>query len=170
MKNASYHPFRSIRAKAEYHALYAQRAKAWPVAAETRWVETPAGQTFVRVSGPVDAYVFMDTRVTQPAWLTDNGWTFLGSGLMGIDEAGDGVGGPSVQSLAGEPDLAALQRDQSEQRAQRRRPAHAVATEERGDLAFADGEIDTEQHLAGAVACLDSTQLEQAHRTSSEPR
>ncbi len=47
----SAHPFRSERAKAEYHALYARRAQKWPVASETRIVETPSGQTFVRVSG-----------------------------------------------------------------------------------------------------------------------
>ena len=48
---SSYHPFRSERAKAEYHTLYMERAKEWPVASETRLIETPSGQTFVRVSG-----------------------------------------------------------------------------------------------------------------------
>ena len=47
----SFHPFRSERARAEYHALYMERSKAWPVASETRLIETPSGQTFVRVSG-----------------------------------------------------------------------------------------------------------------------
>jgi pimeloyl-ACP methyl ester carboxylesterase len=37
----SVHPFRSAQAQAEYHALYAERAKAWPVLSETRLVETP---------------------------------------------------------------------------------------------------------------------------------
>ena len=46
-----FHPFRSARARAEYQALYLKRAKDWPVASETRLIETPAGQTFVRVSG-----------------------------------------------------------------------------------------------------------------------
>jgi pimeloyl-ACP methyl ester carboxylesterase len=50
MKSSS-HPFRSERARAEYHALYMERAKKWPVASETRLIETPSGQTFVRVSG-----------------------------------------------------------------------------------------------------------------------
>lgn len=45
----------------------------------------------ISVSQTVDAYVFMDTRVTQPQWLTDDGWGFLGY-QMGIDEGGDGVG------------------------------------------------------------------------------
>jgi pimeloyl-ACP methyl ester carboxylesterase len=50
---SSFHPFRSDQAKSEYHALYAKRAKKWPVASETRIIETPSGQTFVRVSGLV---------------------------------------------------------------------------------------------------------------------
>lgn len=48
---SSFHPFRSERARAEYHALYMKRAKKWPVASETRPIETPSGQTFIRVSG-----------------------------------------------------------------------------------------------------------------------
>jgi pimeloyl-ACP methyl ester carboxylesterase len=51
MKTSPFYPFRSAQAKAEYHALYLERAKAWPVASETRLVETPSGQTFVRMSG-----------------------------------------------------------------------------------------------------------------------
>ena len=47
----SVHPFRSAQAKAEYQALYTERAKAWPVASETKIIETAFGQTFVRVSG-----------------------------------------------------------------------------------------------------------------------
>jgi pimeloyl-ACP methyl ester carboxylesterase len=50
MKSSS-HPFRSEQAKIEYHALNMERAKKWPVASETRIIETPAGHTFVRVSG-----------------------------------------------------------------------------------------------------------------------
>jgi pimeloyl-ACP methyl ester carboxylesterase len=50
-----HHPFRSPAAKAEYEALYAERAKAWPVPSETRTLDTPTGLTHVRVSGPVDA-------------------------------------------------------------------------------------------------------------------
>jgi pimeloyl-ACP methyl ester carboxylesterase len=52
---ASFHPFRSAARKAEYLALYEARARAWPVACETRLLDTPAGQTFVRISGrPAD--------------------------------------------------------------------------------------------------------------------
>ncbi len=56
-------------------------------------------QLTTSVSGPVNAFVFMDTRMAQPAWLSNNGWTFLGSRVMGIDENGDGVGpGVSIQN------------------------------------------------------------------------
>jgi pimeloyl-ACP methyl ester carboxylesterase len=45
------HPFRSDAARAEFQALYLEKAKAWPVPSETRLIDTPSGQTFVRVSG-----------------------------------------------------------------------------------------------------------------------
>lgn len=48
-----FHPFRSAQARSEYQALYLERAKAWPVASETKLIETPSGQTFVRISGRV---------------------------------------------------------------------------------------------------------------------
>jgi pimeloyl-ACP methyl ester carboxylesterase len=51
VKKSSSHPFRSEQAKAEYHALYWERSKAWPIASETKLIETPSGQTFVHVSG-----------------------------------------------------------------------------------------------------------------------
>lgn len=51
MTDTSFHPFRSAEAKAEYHALYAERAKAWPVESETKFIETPSGVTLVRISG-----------------------------------------------------------------------------------------------------------------------
>lgn len=55
MTTTGVYPFRSALAKAEYQALYAERERGWPVAAETHLVDTPAGQTFVRVSGrPTD--------------------------------------------------------------------------------------------------------------------
>lgn len=49
-----YHPFRSESARAAYLAYYDERASRWPIASEERRVETPFGETFVRVSGPVD--------------------------------------------------------------------------------------------------------------------
>jgi len=51
MKMSASHPFRSASARAEYLALYEQRASRWPVASETRLVDTPSGQTYVRISG-----------------------------------------------------------------------------------------------------------------------
>ncbi len=51
MKTSSSHPFRSAQAQAEYQALYAERANAWPVESETKLIETPSGQTFIRLSG-----------------------------------------------------------------------------------------------------------------------
>jgi pimeloyl-ACP methyl ester carboxylesterase len=55
MKTSAHHPFRSAKAKTEYLALYDETAKDWPVASECRMVDTSYGQTFVRISGPVDA-------------------------------------------------------------------------------------------------------------------
>lgn len=55
MKLSAYHPFRSAKAKEAYLALYDRRAAQWPVASETRMVETFYGQTFVRISGTADA-------------------------------------------------------------------------------------------------------------------
>jgi pimeloyl-ACP methyl ester carboxylesterase len=46
-----FHPFRSERDKAEFHSFYLERAKAWPLPSENRFVDTPSGQTFARVSG-----------------------------------------------------------------------------------------------------------------------
>ena len=51
MLKSSFHPFRSEQAREEYHALYRERAAKWPVASETRFIETSAGTTFVRISG-----------------------------------------------------------------------------------------------------------------------
>lgn len=52
--DSSHHPFRSERAKERYLRLYDARAERWPVAQETRTVETSFGPTFVRISGPAD--------------------------------------------------------------------------------------------------------------------
>ena len=55
MDNAKYHPFRSAEAKEQYLRLYDARAKKWPVASETRTLNTSYGPTFVLISGPVGA-------------------------------------------------------------------------------------------------------------------
>lgn len=54
-KLSPYHPFRSPEARERYLAHYDERAKSYPVPAETRTVSTPEGETFVRISGPADA-------------------------------------------------------------------------------------------------------------------
>jgi pimeloyl-ACP methyl ester carboxylesterase len=51
VKTPSFYPFRSEQAKAEYVALYKEREREWPVAFETRQIETPTGQTYIRMSG-----------------------------------------------------------------------------------------------------------------------
>jgi pimeloyl-ACP methyl ester carboxylesterase len=48
----SYHPFRSVSAQEEYLTRYDRMAEKWPIASESRLVETSFGQTFVRISGP----------------------------------------------------------------------------------------------------------------------
>ncbi len=50
-----FHPFRSDAAKVRYLALYDQRARDWPVPCDTIRVHGEFGETFVRVSGPVEA-------------------------------------------------------------------------------------------------------------------
>jgi pimeloyl-ACP methyl ester carboxylesterase len=55
MNMTPYHPFRSAAAKTEYLTRYDEMAQAWPVTSECQMVDTAYGQTFVRISGPVDA-------------------------------------------------------------------------------------------------------------------
>jgi len=55
METSAHHPFLSAQAKDAYLSYYDQRAKAWPVASETRLVDTFLGRTFVRISGPAGA-------------------------------------------------------------------------------------------------------------------
>jgi pimeloyl-ACP methyl ester carboxylesterase len=51
MATPPFHPFRSERAREEFRAFYLKKANAWPVPCETRLVDTPSAQTFVRVTG-----------------------------------------------------------------------------------------------------------------------
>jgi len=55
MDMSGHHPFRSAKAKELYLRSYEEKAKEWPVPSETRMIDTAYGQTFVRISGPVDA-------------------------------------------------------------------------------------------------------------------
>jgi pimeloyl-ACP methyl ester carboxylesterase len=50
-----FHPFKSPKAKTEYLAFEDKMAKNWPVISEEKTVTTSFGQTFMRISGPVDA-------------------------------------------------------------------------------------------------------------------
>ena len=54
MEINSYHPFRSPEAKEKFLSNYDARAERWPVPSETATIETSYGQTFVRMSGPVE--------------------------------------------------------------------------------------------------------------------
>jgi pimeloyl-ACP methyl ester carboxylesterase len=49
------HPFRSAEARERYLTFYDEHAKSWPIASETRTVHTDDGETFMLISGPVDA-------------------------------------------------------------------------------------------------------------------
>lgn len=53
--NTPYHPFLSDDARTTYLAYYDEAATQWPIPSETKMVETAYGQTFVRISGPVEA-------------------------------------------------------------------------------------------------------------------
>ncbi len=55
MKTSAYHPFRSAEAKATYLARYDEAAQTWPIPSESKMIDTSYGQTFVRISGPIDA-------------------------------------------------------------------------------------------------------------------
>ena len=54
MAITDWHPFRTAKAKEKYLKLYNQEARLWPVASETRMVETSWGRTFVCISGPAE--------------------------------------------------------------------------------------------------------------------
>ena len=75
----TYHPFKSEKAKERYLTFYDNAAKKWPVDSETRMVDTSYGQTFLRISGPVDA---------QPLVLLPG---FSGNSLMWI---------PNIEALS----------------------------------------------------------------------
>jgi pimeloyl-ACP methyl ester carboxylesterase len=53
MATQAFYPFRSEEDKTKYTSMYLNWAKSWPVLSETMLVDTPAGQTFVRISGRV---------------------------------------------------------------------------------------------------------------------
>lgn len=72
MKMSPYHPFRSLQAQREYHAFYMEKAKAWPVKAETKWIETASGLTFVRISGEATSpplVLLPGSQATSLTWI-----------------------------------------------------------------------------------------------------
>jgi pimeloyl-ACP methyl ester carboxylesterase/TM2 domain-containing membrane protein YozV len=50
-----YHPFRSAGAKQHYLTFYDGIARDWPVDSEERMIKTSHGNTYVRISGPIEA-------------------------------------------------------------------------------------------------------------------
>jgi pimeloyl-ACP methyl ester carboxylesterase len=67
-----HHPFRSAGAKHRFLAFYDDAAKSWPVPSETRMVDTSYGQTFVRISGQVDApplVLLHGANATSLSWI-----------------------------------------------------------------------------------------------------
>lgn len=54
MRISEYHPFKSIKTKTQYLAFEDNMLKKWPVISEEKTVKTSFGQTFIRISGPVD--------------------------------------------------------------------------------------------------------------------
>jgi pimeloyl-ACP methyl ester carboxylesterase/TM2 domain-containing membrane protein YozV len=67
-----YHPFRSEGAKQRYLSFYDSSAEQWPVESETRMVDTSYGQTYVRISGPVEApplVLMHGANATSLSWI-----------------------------------------------------------------------------------------------------
>jgi pimeloyl-ACP methyl ester carboxylesterase len=71
-KMPEYYPFKSVKAKEQYLNYYDKRAREWPVASESRIVETSYGKTFIRISGPISApslVLLPSTSATSLIWL-----------------------------------------------------------------------------------------------------
>jgi len=71
-KMPEYYPFKSVKAQEQYFNYYDKRARDWPVASESRIVETSYGKTFIRISGPISAsslVLLPSTSATSLIWL-----------------------------------------------------------------------------------------------------
>lgn len=55
MKITEYHPFKSADAKKTYLEFYDKKSEDWPIASESKMISTSYGETFVRISGPLNA-------------------------------------------------------------------------------------------------------------------
>lgn len=67
-----YHPFRSAKAKLRYIQYYESKAKKWPVESETRMIATAYGETYVRISGPLDGpplVLMHGANATSLSWI-----------------------------------------------------------------------------------------------------
>jgi pimeloyl-ACP methyl ester carboxylesterase len=56
MRMSDNHPFKSLKAKNKYLAFENKMVKEWPVVFEEKIVSTSYGQTFMRISGPVNGH------------------------------------------------------------------------------------------------------------------
>lgn len=73
-KAPEYYPFKSEKAKESYLSYYDKRAQEWPVDAESRFVETSYGSTFMRISGPKTApplVLLPSTNSNSLIWTTN---------------------------------------------------------------------------------------------------
>jgi len=55
MKNTECNPFKSPESREKFLRVYDEKAKAWPVQSESKMINTSYGNTYVRISGPLDA-------------------------------------------------------------------------------------------------------------------
>lgn len=55
METTEYHPFKSPDAKEQYTAMYKNKLNEWPVPYESKIIDSSIGDTFVQISGPIDA-------------------------------------------------------------------------------------------------------------------
>ncbi len=72
MDMSAHHPFKSEKTKELYLKSYEKMTQDWPIASETRMVETSYGQTFVRICGPADApplVLLPGANATSLMWL-----------------------------------------------------------------------------------------------------
>ena len=82
-------------------------------------------------------------------------------------QTGDAVGLRGQDIVAVELNGALAWPDQTAQCPDHHRPAHAVASHQRHDLACGNFEVDAEQRLAGAIPCLEVADVQkQGHRYS----
>src|SRR5690606_16982410 len=79
--------------------------------------------------------------------------------------ARDAVGGPAADIASGELYGAGAQWQLAEQRAQQGSLAHAIAAQQADHLPGAHLQIDTEQHLAGAIAALHALHRQHVARS-----